>query len=241
LKKLQEEKMEYLVSGQRYIGILLKASSEEPKAAVVLLPDWRGQSKLAYEHANHLIDLGYTVVIADLYGDGFTPNSPTEVGPLVKQLIEQRVESVQILVACTKQLKTIISSNTPIFHLGFSAGGMIALDYGRMGADSAGIILCSALLKTALPKMNQHIHAPILILQGTQDEVSPMHTILEIIEEMDKVENDTNIHLYSQTHHAFDNPEAGTDPKARLVYSKKSAQRAKNDIENFINNSLPKA
>lgn len=118
--------------------------------------------------------------------------------------------------------------------LGFSAGGMVALDYGRSGADLAGIIVCSALLKTAAPGMDIHIRAPVLVLQGTQDQVSPMATVAEVVAEMDRAGNDVRLELYSQTHHAFDNPQAGTDPTARLVYSPTSARRAREAIAGFI-------
>ena len=111
---------------------------------------------------------------------------------------------------------------------------MIALDYARSGADVAGIILCSALLKTAAPGTDTRIEAPVLILQGTQDQVSPMTTIDSVIAEMDAAGNDVRFELYSQTHHAFDNPEAGTDPTARLVYSPRSARRARLAIARFI-------
>lgn len=92
---------------------------------------------------------------------------------------------------------------------------MIALDYARSGADVTGIILCSALLKTSAPGVDTRIKAPVLILQGTQDQVSPMETINSVISEMDTDGNDARFERYTQIHHAFDNPEAGTDPTAR--------------------------
>jgi dienelactone hydrolase len=61
-----------------------------------------------------------------------------------------------------------------------------------------------------------------------------METIAAVIAEMDVVGNDVRFELYSQTHHAFDNPEAGTDPTARLVYSPASARRAKDAIAAFV-------
>jgi dienelactone hydrolase len=122
----------------------------------------------------------------------------------------------------------------PIFCLGYSAGGMIALDYGRSGAKLAGVILCSALLKTAEQGMNARIACPVLILQGTQDVVSPMTVINDVIAEMDQAGDDFRFELYGQTHHAFDNPQAGTDPTARLVYSPSSAARARRAMAEFI-------
>jgi hypothetical protein len=51
---------------------------------------------------------------------------------------------------------------------------------------------------------------------------------------MDAAGNDVRFELFSQTHHAFDNPDAGTDPTARLVYSARSAYRDREAIAHFI-------
>ena len=229
---LVEQKLFYSAENVDYAGLLLQARGREPHAAVVLLPDWRGQSELARDHAHYLVELNCAVVIADLYGDGFSPTDPNQVGPMVKRLVEKRESEVKALQACVDVLKTQLP--VPIFCLGYSAGGMIALDYGRSGAKIAGIILCSALLKSAEQGKNTNIESPVLILLGTQDVVSPMSVVQDIIAEMDRAGNNFRFELYGQTHHAFDNPEAGTDPNARLVYSPDSAKRARRAIAEFI-------
>lgn len=61
-----------------------------------------------------------------------------------------------------------------------------------------------------------------------------MDTISAVIAEMDGAANDVRFELYTQTHHAFDNPDAGTDPTARLVYSPSSARRARQAIAAFV-------
>jgi dienelactone hydrolase len=223
---------EYAVGGQRYVGSLFK--NPNAKAAVVLLPDWRGQSDLSREHANYLVELGCAVAIADLYGDGFNPDNPSQVGPMVQRLMANRDQGVKALAACISRLREELSTRLPVICLGYSAGGMIALDYGRCNDDVAGVILCTALLKTAAPGMNTRIKAPVLILQGTQDQVSPIESISAVIAEMDAAKNDVRFELYTQTHHAFDNPAAGTDPAQRLVYSPTSAARASRSIARFI-------
>lgn len=231
---VRSEPFDYAVGKQRYAGALLRSSISTPTVAVVLLPDWRGQSTLAQDHANYLIGLGCAVVIADLYGDGFNPDNPAQVGPMVRRLVENRTQGVEALSACIVRLKEKMPAGTPVICLGYSAGGMVALDYGRSGGNVAGIILCSALLKTTAPGMDIHIRSPVLILQGTQDQVSPIETISAVIAEMDEAKNDVRLELYSQTHHAFDNPEAGSDTSARLAYSSKSARRARNAIASFV-------
>ena len=159
-------------------------------------------------------------------------DDPNQVGPMVKRLVEKRESGVKALQACVDVLKTQLP--VPIFCLGYSAGGMITLDYGRSDAKIAGIILCSALLKSAAQGKNTKIASPVLILLGTQDVVSPMSVVVDVIAEMDRAGNNFRFELYGQTHHAFDNPEAGMDPNARLVYSPASAKRARRAIAEFI-------
>ena len=234
MAELKNTPFEYETAKQKYQGALLERGSVEPSAAVVLLPDWRGQSPLAHDHARFLVEQGCAVVVADLYGDGFSPTDPSQVGEMVRRLIENRDRGVEALSACVTALRAQARPRLPIFCLGYSAGGMVALDYGRSGADLAGIIVASALLKTAAPGAPTRIEAPVLILQGTQDRVSPLDVIASVITEMDAARNDFRLELYGQSHHAFDNPEVGTDPTARLVYSPAAAARSRRAIADFI-------
>jgi dienelactone hydrolase len=101
---MTDKKISYAAGNRNYIGTLVAPSGNDSRAAVVLLPDWRGQSPLALGHANHLVALGCTVAIADLYGDGFNPESPDQVGPMVRHLVEHRQEGVVALAACVETL-----------------------------------------------------------------------------------------------------------------------------------------
>jgi dienelactone hydrolase len=234
MPQITETPLPYVDGEKQYVGLLMSTADQEATVAVVLLPDWRGQSALALDHARYLVQRGCVVVIADLYGDGFSPSDPDQVGPMVKRLLDHRDEGVKALHACIEATKLHLRGDMSVYCLGYSAGGMIALDYGRSGADVAGIIVCSALLKTAAPGMSTRIAAPVLLLQGTQDVVSPMDVVGALIKEMDDAGNDFRFELYGQTHHAFDNPDAGTDSAARLVNSPRAAERARLAIAEFI-------
>jgi dienelactone hydrolase len=234
MSQLESVPFPYEAGGQSYRGAFVARGGAEPSAACVLLPDWRGQSPLAHEHARFLAEQGSVVVIGDLYGDGFSPTDPSQVGDMVRRLIENRDRGVEALAACVTALRGRMRVGLPIFCLGYSAGGMVALDYGRSGAELSGIIVASALLKTAAPGTSPRIKAPVLILQGTQDQVSPMDAIASVVAEMDAAGNDFRLELYGQSHHAFDNPEAGTDPRARLVYSPAAAARSRRAIVEFM-------
>jgi dienelactone hydrolase len=233
MTEVVEKAFPYSSLSETYQGLLMHEEGTRPRAVVVLLPDWRGQSTLARDHAHFLIQHGCAVVIGDLYGEGFAPDRPDQVAPLVQKLLENRDKGVAALSACVASLRQSIV-DVPVFCLGYSAGGVVALDYGRQSTDIAGIILCSGLLKTALPGQPTRIAAPVLMLQGTQDVVSPMAVVEQVVAEMDAAGNDVRFVLFSQTHHAFDNPEAGTDPTARLVYSPQAAAQARAAMVEFI-------
>ena len=229
-----ESHLDYDADGKAFRGVICEDNQVlHPRAVVVLLPDWRGQSDLAKNHARRLVALNCAVVIADLYGGGFTTDDHAQVGGLVKKLIENRDHGVAATAACVDAVR-ILRPDVPIVCLGYSAGGMIVLDYGRSGADVAGIITCSGLLKTAVAGMPTKIGAPVLMLQGTQDVVSSMDVINALVGEMDAAGNNFRIQLFGQTHHAFDNPEVGIDPTARLVYSATSDAWSRNAIAAFI-------
>lgn len=229
---LVETALTYVSESTSYHPLMVHRQDETPDALVVLLPDWQGQSPLARAHAGALAARGYAVAIVDLYGDGWSPTDPEQVGPLVQRLIADRAIGVASLTSCVAEIRR--HWDAPVVCLGYSAGGMVALDYARSGADIAGVVVCSALLKTAVEGTSTTIKAPVLVLQGTQDQISPMGTVAEIITEMDAAGNDVRFELYTQTHHAFDNPDAGEDPTSRLVYSAKSAHRAESAIARFV-------
>ena len=231
---MSNDSLSYSALGRTYTCRRLP-TAHPPKAGIILLPDWRGAGPLAMQHAQHLHGLGCDVVVADLYGDGFMPSHPDQVGPMVQQLLAHRQDGVVSLTACLNAFRPLLPADTPVIVLGYSAGGMVALDLARSGAPVDGTITCSALLKTADAGMPTRIPGPVLILQGTQDVISPPDVISTVIAEMDAAGNDARFVLFSQTHHAFDNPDAGTDPSARLVYSAASAARARVAIEAFVN------
>lgn len=235
---MSNDSLSYSALGRTYTCRRLP-TAHPPRAGIILLPDWRGAGPLAMQHAQHLHGLGCDVVVADLYGDGFMPSHPDQVGPMVQQLLAHRQDGVVSLTACLNAFRPLLPADTPVIVLGYSAGGMVALDLARSGAPVNGTITCSALLKTADAGMPTRIPGPVLILQGTQDVISPPEVISTVIAEMDAAGNDARFVLFSQTHHAFDNPDAGTDPSARLVYSAASAARARVAIEAFVNEIAP--
>ena len=65
MSQIIEAPLPYASGEQQHLGLLLRAADQQPTAAVALLPDWRGQSGLARDHALYLVQQGCVVVIAN--------------------------------------------------------------------------------------------------------------------------------------------------------------------------------
>jgi dienelactone hydrolase len=113
--ELVESRIHYANAGRQYKGLLLERQGARISCAVVVLPDWRGISRLARDHAQFLVELGSTVVIADVYGNGFSPTDQNQVGSLVKQLIEHREEGMAAPSSCVSAMRERVGSDVSSF------------------------------------------------------------------------------------------------------------------------------
>jgi dienelactone hydrolase len=224
----------YEDSGTSFAGLLLRhAPGSAARGGVMIAPDWRGLSPFVRQEAACLAADGFDVAVVDLYGGGLFATQESQAGPLISGLIEDRGSGVARMGSCLNAFRNATGVLSVVL-LGYSIGGMVSLDFARSGADIAGVALCSALLKPADPGSPTKVTAPVLALHGTRDVVCPMAMVAALSEEMDEAGNDATIVLYTDTHHAFYNPEAGNDPTARLVYSATADARSREAIGRFL-------
>jgi dienelactone hydrolase len=235
IKSGSGEALPYEDAGRTFCGVYVSRPSETPaRAGVLIVPDWRGLSPFVRQQAQLLSRAGYDVALVDLYGDGLYADDEAQASSLLKGIIENRSSGVSRMRACVAAFQEKLPAGTKIIVLGYSVGGMVSLDLGRGGTSLAGIVLCSALLKTAAPGQPVKIEAPVLVLHGSRDVVCPLAMVQDLISEMDLADNDFRVVLYGRTHHAFYNPNVGTDPSARLVYSKESDKASIEEISRFL-------
>ena len=220
---------------QAFRGLYVRhQSGTGARAGLMIVPDWRGLSPFVREQAQRFARSGYDVAVVDLYGNGLYAQDEARAAALLKGLIEYRSTGVARMHACLAAFRKRLGDSPDVIVLGYSVGGMVSLDFGRSAAPLAGIVLCSALLKTAADGDSARIGAPVLALHGSRDVVCPGPMVQELVDEMDRAGNDFRIVLYGRTHHAFYNPLAGTDPSARLVYSEASDKASTEEIVRFI-------
>lgn len=229
-----EAPLHYHDGGTDFAGVYRTHTTAAARGAVMIAPDWRGLSPFVRGEAERLAAAGFDAAVLDLYGGGLFATAESQSGPLISGLIEHRAQGVARMSAALAAFRSVIDASLPVVLIGYSIGGMVSLDFARGRADLAGVALCSALLKTAAPGSDASIAASVLIVHGTGDVVSPMSTVDALAAELDEAGSDATFVLYTGTHHAFYNPEAGTDPTARLVYSATADARARATIDSFL-------
>ncbi|MFI6042115.1 dienelactone hydrolase family protein [Nocardia sp. NPDC051321] len=228
----------YEDGGTAFTGLLVpRAPGASARGGVMIAPDWRGLSPFMRQEAARLAGDGFDVGVMDLYGDGLFATEESQAGPLIGGLIADRASGVSRMASCLTAFRHATGA-APVVLIGYSIGGMVSLDFARTGADIAGVALCSALLKTAEPGAPTKVSGRVLALHGTRDVVCPMDMVNALSDEMDIAGNDATIVLYTGAHHAFYNPEAGTDPTARLVYSAAADARSRDMIDRFLTQAL---
>ncbi|MGO4615372.1 dienelactone hydrolase family protein [Nocardia sp. 2YAB30] len=229
----------YQDRGTAFAGVFVPhVPGTRVRGGIMLVPDWRGLSPFVRQEAARLADDGFDVAVVDLYGGGLYATEESQAGPLITGLIDDRVSGVSRMASCLEAFRREAGESAPVVLIGYSIGGMVSLDFARSGASVAGVVLCSALLKPAEPGAPTSVPVPVLALHGTRDVVCPMDMVQALSEEMDDAGNDATIVLYTGAHHAFYNPEAGTDPTARLVYSATADARSRTMIDGFLAQTL---
>ncbi len=207
--------------------------------AVLVAHDWSGRNDFAEEAAQKMARQGYIGVALDLYGEGKTGHTKEEKAALMTPLVENRLLLRRRLLAGVEALNQVETYDGENFAaIGFCFGGLSVLDLARSGVPAKAIISFHGLLKA--PQLDeQKITAPLLILHGYDDPMATPQEIIDFMAEMKRCEAEVEFIAYSNTVHAFTNPQAN-DPKFGTVYRESVARKAWARCEEFLAQALVK-
>jgi dienelactone hydrolase len=205
------------------------------RPAVLVAHDWSGRNELADNKAIMLAELGYVGFAIDMYGEGKVGQSTDEKKSLMMPIITHRDLLFQRIACAFDFVKTLDYVDVKkTGAIGFCFGGLCVLDLARHGVDISGVVSFHGLL-SAPPSFE--IIAPlkpkILVLHGHDDPMVTPEDVLTFENEMTKAKSDWQVHVYSNTKHAFTNPQAN-DENLGTIYNKQSAQRSYLAMQNFF-------
>lgn len=241
------ENVEYTHKGITYKdSYYLPDNGDKPSPVVMVVPDYHGATEYAEEDSQAMCALGYIACCIDLYGNRAMPKTGQDATQMIMPFFNDRTMGVDRAATALKKAQIrsdVDESRTAV--IGYSSGGMLALDMARRIPDLRGAILEWGVALPwqlrPLPMIEPKVgNAKVLILQGTDDPFNPLEAVTAVIREFDASETDYQWVLFGQKKHAFslkpqDNLEiqSGETPTA-LLYDAAATRRADKYISYFL-------
>jgi dienelactone hydrolase len=181
---------------------------------LILFPAFEGPSLFCHDYAKKLNGDGFSVFIADMYGNKKVENTldecMTQITPFLDSRILVRDRALAAFEACS-QLSDVNPNLLGAF--GFYFGGMCTLELARSGANLKGFAsLHGILTKSDLPSYK--ILGDIFIMHGFLDPQSPPDCFASFCKEMKSLNFDKwQFLFFGDAKHSFTDPQTGSfDP-----------------------------
>lgn len=210
---------------------------------IILLPAFDGQSEFVLTYAHRIVDQGFQVVIADLFGNGakFTSLEDcfTAVTPIIEDRALARSRTVENIIAATQYTDTDIEE---VGIMGFCIGGMCAIEAARSGLKAKAYFCAHGnLTKDDNLTSNFASGINIQLAQGYSDPLVETNQLKAFAEELGT--NNWSCIFYGNTKHSYTDHNVGLlDPikEAELgrEYNPISAHNCFQQAMTFFENHL---
>lgn len=222
------------MGGEPFEHVVVTDSAAGPHPGILLFPNVLGTKEADFAYAEKLAAFGYSVLVADVFGQG-KRTTRADANPALymnalnadRALLRDRVNAAHALL---KGLETV--SPTQTAAIGFCFGGKCVLDLARSGADIAGGVSFHGVYE-APPFPNAKIGAKLLICHGWDDPIAPPEAMVGLAKELTEAGCDWQIHAYGHTGHAFTD-EAVNMPEKGLAYSPDADRRSFRAMADFL-------
>ena len=196
-----------------------------PAPLVLLCHAWSGKDDFICKEAERMASLGFIGFALDIYGKGVLGRSEEENSALKKPfLLDRTLLKRRLLKGVERALA--LPEVTKMGVLGYGFGGLCSLELASMDLPLACAISVYGHLD-ARPGSK----VKILILHGFDDVVTPRDEVLAFGEQMSKDNVDFQLHLFSQTGHAFMHPKSAN-------YNPLSRERVESLTATFLTKAL---
>jgi len=220
-------------------------ASAAKRPGIILVHEWWGITKHVHTEAQKYAQAGYTVFIADMFGDAKTADNPKDAGALSGGVMKDPKAMMSRFNAARAALAKHATVNPQMIGaVGYCFGGAVVLNMARAGADLVAVagFHASLGLNTPAPAAGT-VKAKILILNGADDPFVKREQYDTLKKDLDAAKADYRIVEYPGAVHAFTNPEAtalGQKFNLPLKYDAKVDAEAKAEAAKLFAASLKK-
>lgn len=205
-----------------------------PRPAVLVVHQWTGVSDNEKMRAKMLAELGYNVLVADVYGKGIRPQPPAagqEAGKYKKDRALLRSRLNAALDVLVKDSRTDASR---VAATGYCFGGTSVLELARSGAPVKGVVSFHGGLDSPTPADGKNIKGKVLALHGADDPFVPAKDIAAFEAEMKAAHVDYKLVQYPGAVHAFTQVGAGNDNSKGAAYNEKADKASWAEMKAFL-------
>ncbi|WP_327752680.1 dienelactone hydrolase family protein [Sphingobium sp. SJ10-10] len=220
--------------GQFESMVVVDDRASAPRPGILLFPNVLGTKEADFTYAEKVAALGYTVLVADVFGQGKrTTRADPDMGRYMAELNADRALLRDRVNAAHALLKSLDEADeTRTAAIGFCFGGRCVLDLARSGADIAGGVSFHGVYE-APPFPNAKITAKLLICHGWDDPIAPPEATIALAKELTEAGCDWQIHAYGHTGHAFTDHDAKM-PERSLAYQPDADRRSFRSMADFL-------
>lgn len=216
---------------QKLNGYVTSNAVEQGKLlpGVLILPAWMGVDNEARTAALDLEKEGYIAFIADIYGEGNTPEDNAAAAKL-SVTYRNDYEAYQHRISLAlEQLKA--KGADKIAVIGYCFGGTGALEAARAGFDVEGVVSIHGGLHKDGNRPNGPISSKVLVEHPAEDQSVSKEDFDNLVKELKEGNADWQIIIYADTGHTFTNPKS-------QEYNEVMAKRAWNHTLLFLEELL---
>ncbi|MEM7490940.1 MAG: dienelactone hydrolase family protein [Pseudomonadota bacterium] len=218
------QSVEYEAEGTRMIGYRARPEALNG-AGLVIAPAFAGLRDFEMAQADRFAGLGYDVLAADYYGEGWRTDDAGAAAARMAELQDDRPRLLRRMQAALAQLAT---AKTGAF--GFCFGGKAVLDLARAG-ETDGVASLHGLYDR--PPLETRAMPPVLLCHGWQDPLADPDAFAGMAAELETHCDDWHALAFGGTGHAFTNP-GQTQSVPGMGYVETSARRTWRAVEAFF-------
>lgn len=213
---MKQTSINYFDGEQKLIAELIYDEQQTVlQPGIIVFPAFEGRGDFAINYGRDLAQQGYTVLVADMYGDAKVATTIEDCFALITPFLNDRALVRRRAVLAYKALaeQKNIDQNR-LGAIGFCFGGMCALEVARSGENIAAVVTAHGVLqKSDLP--THLIKAGILVLHGYKDPQVPPQVLKAFAEEIQEAGvRDWMFTFFGDAKHSFTDPKSGTfDPQ----------------------------
>ncbi|TXK62560.1 dienelactone hydrolase family protein [Alkalisalibacterium limincola] len=222
--------------GETFSGFIVHdPTAEGDRPGLVMVPNWMGVNDSAVEKAKAIVERGYVVLVADMYGEGVRPTDTAEASAAARAVYGDRERArgrINTALDTLRAQEDVGLDTSKLGGIGFCFGGAMVLELARSGTDLGGVVSFHGSLDTSEPAAPGAVRTPMLVLNGADDPMVSAEEIAGFQEEMTRAGADWQFVNFAGAVHCF--AESDADSGAACQYHERSAKRAYRMMDGFF-------